>query len=91
MRSSGIQPGLALFELLPAVASIPVGITIGQIVYISSNSMLLGVFVGVISIPIAFLVIFYALVLAFIVPYIIYDKLLGRPSPRDEYFDDPVN
>ena len=90
MRSIWNQPGLNLIELLPAIATIPVGITVGQIVYCRTDSVVLGVVVGVISIPVAFLVIAYGLLLAIMLPLIIYDKLLGGTSPRDEYFDDPV-
>tara|TARA_R110002072_G_scaffold185272_1_gene342063 strand:- start:511 stop:771 length:261 start_codon:yes stop_codon:yes gene_type:complete len=84
MRSRKQNLGLALIELIPAVVSIPVGIVLGQYVCTKSGSVVLGVIVGLITIPLAFVVIAYTLMFAIGLPL----SLLGKTSSRDEFFDD---
>ena len=76
--------GLIGFLLTYSIC-IPLGIKVGQIAYLRFDSMFLAVVLGVVSIPIAFFVIAYALMFLIVLPM----ALLGRTSPRDEYFDDP--
>lgn len=78
-----------MFELVPAILSIPVGIYVGKLVELKNDSNSLGILSGVVSIPVSYLVLAYGLMLIVVLPIILCDKVFGGTSARDEYFDDP--
>lgn len=79
---------LSVFELVPALASLVIGFYVGQLVFEKTQSIVLSVVAGLVSVPIAFIVVAYSFAIIVAVPIILISMVPNRVHPRDEFFDD---
>jgi len=80
---------LSIFEAIPAVVCIAVGIVVGEYVAVKTGYLVLGILAGALAIPISFLVVAYGFVLLVFIPLGLIPYLLNKISPPQEYIDDP--
>ncbi|MBL4809280.1 MAG: hypothetical protein JKY43_04385 [Phycisphaerales bacterium] len=89
MQHIGQNGPSLLFEFIPAVLSIAIGVVVGTAVFFKTGYLVLGIFSGILAVPLSFLIVAYGFMLLVLIPLFFIPYLFNKISPDQEYFDDP--